>query len=160
VGLAFPDPCDIDYDFEPRLPDPKPPVGPVTSDEFCHHYYHNDDPSCFTWRRYQRKQRWNNRPRESIDSVPKRKVRLNMDDPTPLLFYGLCAKERRSFAHVAVYICLCNTPALIFFFLWLFHWGHGSDLQNAAVPFSLSAMLSLSFAALVYSTAGDEKESG
>jgi hypothetical protein len=30
-------------------------------------------------------------------------------------------------------------PPLIFWFLWLFQWGHSGDLQNASVPF-LSAL--------------------
>ena len=75
-----------------------------------------------------------------------------MDDRLTELFYGLYAKERRSFARVAVYACLCNLPGVIFFFLWLFRWGHDADLQNASVPLTLWLSLTLGFAAVAFGT--------
>ena len=90
--------------------------------------------------------------REALEAVPKRHTQVNMDDGLTELFYGLYAKERRSFVRVAVYACLCNLPGVVFFFLWLFQWGHGADLQSASVPLTLSLSLTLGFAAVVFGT--------
>jgi hypothetical protein len=34
---------------------------------------------------------------------------------------------------------------VIFFFLWLYQWGHGSDMQGASVPVNLSLSLTMGF---------------
>lgn len=88
----------------------------------------------------------------ALDAVPKRLVQINMDDGVDEYFFGLYAKEERSFFRVAAYACLCNLPGIIFFFLWLFQWGHGADLQGASVPLTLSLSLTLGFAAVVFGT--------
>ena len=85
-------------------------------------------------------------------AVPKRHTQVNMDVGLTELFYGLYAKERRSFARVAVYACLCKLPGVVFLFLWLFRWDHEAGLQNASVPLTLSLSLNLGFVAVVFST--------
>lgn len=54
-------------------------------------------------------------------------------------------RELRSAAVVLAHLALFNVPGVIFFFLWLFHWGHGSDLQNAAVLPMVSLSLTFGF---------------
>lgn len=73
-----------------------------------------------------------------------------MDDGEREYFYGLYARERRSFFRVMIYMSLCNVPGVVFFFLWLFKWGHDSDLQNASIPVMLSLSFTLGFVMLVY----------
>lgn len=160
LRIAFPDPSNNDYDFKPRIPEPEPPFGPISSDEFRDHYYRNDCPSFFNWRRFQLQARGHYKmiTRECIEAVPKRKARIDMHDGTTLIFYGLCARERQSLSRIILYICLCNLPAVIFAFLWLFQWGYGSDLQNAYVPLGLTLMLTTGFATLVYSADADKKK--
>lgn len=154
LKVAFPEQGDVEYDFAPRVQNPAPPDGPVSSDEFRDHYYLPDCPSLYSWRRYHLRFRGHfmKIAREALEAVPKRHTQVNMDDGLTELFYGLYAKERRSFVRVAVYACLCNLPGVVFFFLWLFHWGHGADLQNASVPLTLSLSLTLGFAAVVFGT--------
>jgi hypothetical protein len=41
-------------------------------------------------------------------------------------------------------------PAVIFFFQWLYEWGHGIDLKGAAVPAQLSLSLTLGYLSLLY----------
>ena len=89
---------------------------------------------------------------EDLEAIPKRHTQVNMDDRLTELFYGLYAKERRSFARVAVYACLCNLPGVIFFFLWLYQWGHSADVQGAAVPVQLSLTLVAGYLGVLYWT--------
>lgn len=153
VNVGFPDEHDIMYDFEPRLPKPPPPDEPVYRDEFWAHYYHQDCPSLIDWRRYQ-KHRWSfcDADTEALNAIPKRNVETDMKDVKRIQFYGLYAKEKRSFARVLTNGVLCNVPSVIFFFLWLFQWKHGSDLQNAMVPLTPSLTLTLGFVGIVFGT--------
>ena len=154
VDIGFPDDNDQMYQFLPRKPSPPPPNGPITREQFYDHYYLDQCPSLHNWRRYQLSYRghFNQANRVALDAVPKRLIRINMDDGVDEHFFGLYAKEERSFRHVAVYAFLCNMPGLVFFFLWLFQWQHGSDLQNASVPLTLSLSLTLGFTAAVFGT--------
>jgi hypothetical protein len=154
VDVGFPDDNDQMYHFLPRKPTPPPPNGPISKEQFQDHYYLDHCPCLWDWKRYQLSYRghFNKANRVALDAVPKRLVRINMDDGVDQHFYGLYAKEQRSFLRVAIYACLCNLPGVIFFFLWLFQWQHVSDLQNASVPLTLSLSLTLGFAAVVFGT--------
>jgi hypothetical protein len=154
LDIGFPSATDQMYHFLPRKPRPPPPKGPISREQFQDHYYLNHCPSLYDWRRYQLSYRghFNKVNRVALDAVPKRLVQINMDDGVDEHFFGLYAKEERSFAHVAVYAGVCNLPGVVFFFLWLFRWGHGADLQNASVPLTLSLSLTLGFAAVVFGT--------
>ena len=154
LHIGFPRSNDQMYHFLPRKPSPPPPNGPISREQFQDHYYLDHCPSMHEWRRYQLGYRghFNKVNRVALDAVPKRLVQINMDDGVDEHFFGLYAKEERSFFRVAVYACLCNLPAVIFFFLWLFRWGHRADLQNALVPLTLSLSLTLGFAAVVFGT--------
>ena len=88
--------------------------------------------------------------KEAIKALPKRRMALEMEDGKRELFWGLLVRERRSGAILFAYICLFNLPGVVFFFLWLFYWGHGSDLQNASVPSLTSLSLPIGFASWVF----------
>lgn len=154
VDVGYPEHDDQMYHFRPRKPIAPPPRGPISKEQFQDHYYLDHCPSLYDWRRYQLSYRghFNAVKRVALDAVPKRVVQINMDDGVDEHFFGLYAKEERSFIRVAIYAALCNVPGIVFFFLWLFQWGHGSDLQNASVPLTLSLSLTLGFAAVVFGT--------
>ncbi|KAJ5372606.1 hypothetical protein N7517_004612 [Penicillium concentricum] len=44
------------------------------------------------------------------------------------------------------------SPSVYFFFAWLFQWGHAGDLQNAAIPITLSLAPLATFWGFVLST--------
>jgi hypothetical protein len=154
VDVGFPDVNDQMYHFLPRKPTPPPPNGPISKEQFQDHYYLPHCPCLYDWKSYQLRCRGHSSKanRVALDAVPKRLERIDMDDGLDEHFYGLYAKEERSFLRVAIYACLCNLPGVIFFFLWLFQWQHTSDLQNASVPLTLSLSLTLGFAAVVFGT--------
>jgi hypothetical protein len=53
-------------------------------------------------------------------------------------FWGLNAVESISALKTAVYHLIVLLPSIIFWFLWLFDWGHSGDLQNGSVLFLCS----------------------
>lgn len=155
-SISYPPANSSDYDFSPRVPYPSPPVGPVSAYEFRDRFYKScDHPHGWYlhWLQRMRHLRTSSNTipdaRDVIPLLPKKLEELNMDDGKRELFWGLYARERRGFAWVLAYGLLCNLPAIIFFFLWLFQWGHGSDLQNASVPLTMSISLSLFFLAML-----------
>jgi len=66
-------------------------------------------------------------------------LRVEEKGPARDFFWGIIAKERISFFTVAFYHIIVLLPPFVFWFSWLFLWGHSGDLQNASVPF-LSAL--------------------
>lgn len=60
------------------------------------------------------------------------------DSPDREEFWGIYAMEQPSAFRVIVWNAMSMLPCFVFFFMWLFAWGHVGDLQNAAVPISLS----------------------
>ena len=157
LRIGFPDDTDLTYDFSPRPPEYMPPDGPISHDEFHFHYYYDHCPSYLSWKRWFATSYFTTTgpsvaSRTALDAVPKRKSELNKEDGKRELFYGLYAKEARSAFRVVMYISLCNIPGVLFFFLWLYQWGHGSDLQGASVPVNLSLSLTLGFLGWLYWT--------
>ena len=67
--------------------------------------------------------------------MPKRLWPLEIGGNARETFWGLYVVENISFLRVAVFHAVVIVPAVVFWFLWLFYWGHGGDLQNASVPF-------------------------
>jgi len=95
-----------------------------------------------------------------LDLLPKRTYALELDvDNKREIFWGILAHERRAFAWVLAYFCLCNTPATIFFFLWLFEFHHATALQNAVVPLLLSLSLTAEFIAVLYESRDPDGQS-
>ena len=157
LRVGYPEAADSSYDFSPCPPEHLPPDGPISHDEFNFHYYYDLCPSYLSWTRWFASSYLTNAgpsiaSRTALDAVPKRKSELNKEDGKRELFYGLYAKEARSAFRVVMYISLCNIPGVLFFFLWLYQWGHGSDLQGASVPVNLSLSLTLGFLGWLYWT--------
>ena len=148
LDVGYPADSNNDYDFEPRPIMPRPPLGPITKAEFRDRFYTYCDKCCHRWHQRQMS-RWlpGLYDREAIKALPKRKrkIALEMQDSKRELFWGLLVREQRSSAILFTYICLFNLPGYIFFFLWLFQGGHGSDLQNASVPPMVSLSLTMGF---------------
>jgi hypothetical protein len=157
LRIGFPDAADSSYAFSPRPPQYLPPNGPISHDEFNFHCYYDLCPSYVSWKRWFAYPNFANTgsstvSRTALDAVPKRTRELKKEDGKRELFYGLYAREARSALRVVVYISLCNVPGLVFFFLWLCQWGHGSDLQGAAVLVNFSLSLTLGFLGWLYWT--------
>lgn len=91
---------------------------------------------------------------DAIEALPKLKTAIELEDGKRELFWGLLVKEKRSDLMVLIYMTIFNIPSLLFFFLWLFLWGHDSDLQNASVPALTSMSLTIGFVGWLYSTPG------
>ncbi|KAK6430410.1 hypothetical protein LTR95_013433 [Oleoguttula sp. CCFEE 5521] len=154
VANDFPADTDTDYDFQPsplKPPHFRPPHGPILKSEYRHRYY-SSCTSCHSWHvlHQQRKNAYNHADTSRLNVLPKRKEPVDMTDSESEVFWGIIARERRGFAWVLAYASLANTPGLLFFFLWLFQWGHASDLQNAAIPLTISMCLTLTFATVLY----------
>jgi len=132
----------------------RPPLGPIGKIEFYDYFYHLHQASSLTsryWQFFTPQYLLKGLPdASSVQHLPKKTSQLHENDGSRELFWGLYAVERRAFAWVFAYGCLCNAPGAIFFFLWLFRWGHAADLQNASVPVQLSLSLTICFVALLY----------
>ncbi|KAF2679312.1 hypothetical protein K458DRAFT_314529 [Lentithecium fluviatile CBS 122367] len=79
--------------------------------------------------------------REIINLLPKKLSQFDDQSDQRDLFWGLYARQQPLFWRVGVYNALCISPLVWFFFMWIFHWGHDGDMQNASVP--LMIMMSL-----------------
>ncbi|KAK5164332.1 uncharacterized protein LTR77_010028 [Saxophila tyrrhenica] len=145
LAVDFPPDTESDYDFHRPLR-LRPPFGPICKDEFRDRFYTFCEDCCHSWHRHQML-RWppGLLDEEAVKFFPKRKMALEMEDGKREYFWGLQVRERRSGTVVFAYICFFNLPGTIFFFLWLFYWGHASDLQNASVPPLASLSMTLGF---------------
>ncbi|KAF2715847.1 hypothetical protein K431DRAFT_192443, partial [Polychaeton citri CBS 116435] len=141
----FPPNDEYNYDFVPRPlhTASRPPSGPIWATDFRHNYY-GCPHHCHSWHRHRyRKARWQSR--DDIQRLPQRVFCINLDDGQREVFWGLYARETREYVWILAYGIFANVPGTIFFFLWLFGWGHSSDLQNAAVPLTFSTTLTILF---------------
>jgi hypothetical protein len=155
LDIAFPEPSDPLYHYLPKPLDTLqlPPHGPISHDEFHLHYYYEFCPSMFSWERWHRREIGLSLVENgALEVAPKRVVKLDMQNGGREQFYGLYAKEARSAQRVAIYMALCCLPGVIFFFLWLYQWGHGTDLQGASVPVQLSLTLVAGYLGVLYWT--------
>ena len=88
-----------------------------------------------------------------LSRIPKKTWRLEENGDAREFFWGILAVEGISFLMVSIYHLLILIPGLVFWFLWLFYWGHSGDLQNASIPFlALLACLPLFWFPLVINT--------
>lgn len=98
---------------------------------------------------------FNKRTRDLLQLFPKSNYDLVEDSDRREPFWGIVARERPSIVRLLLYNLACASLCLTFFFMWLFSWGHGGDLQNASVPLSvmlaaLSIFWSIFFANLEF----------
>jgi hypothetical protein len=152
---VFPAETDQLYDYMPKPLESihRPPDGPISPDEFETHYYYQVCPSLLSWERWHRRRMGLSLVATgAFDAAPKRVVELDMESCGREEFYGLYAKEARSALRVAIHMSVCCCPGVIFFFLWLYQWGHGADVQGAAVPVQLSLTLVAGYLGVLYWT--------
>jgi hypothetical protein len=137
----------LQYEFYPRPPKTIPPIKPW---EFKCRFY-----TCFQGGSKHRHLFLKCRKpcrlkKDALDRIPKCDRSVIEEGDQREIFWGLLAVEQISFAMVAMYHFLILAPTFVFWMLWLFVWGHRSDLQNASVPFlSTIPLLSLFWLMLV-----------
>ncbi|KAM3413733.1 hypothetical protein BST61_g10421 [Cercospora zeina] len=113
----FPPDDDRLYDFMPRPLERyrRPPHGPIMAKDFRHNYYRCPE-YCHSWHGH-RYRRVRCLSRDDIQTLPKRTYGIDLDDGRQELFWGLYAKEERSFAWILAYGVLINVPGMLFFLL-------------------------------------------
>lgn len=85
--------------------------------------------------------------RDAVDRIPQAKKQVSVSDGKRQQFYGIVTREKKSGLMMMLYIFVCSIPGTIFFFLWVFRWGHDS-LQDASILLMLSwTLLGLLYAA-------------
>jgi hypothetical protein len=152
-GEGFPPESDVEYDFQPRPIKPQPPAGPIVKKEFRDRFYTYCEDCSHRWH-HRQMQRWvpTLLDQSAIKVLPKRQFSLEVRDGKREDFWGLMVRERLSWPMVSAYIGLLNLPPVLFFFLWILHWGHDSDLSNASVPPVLSLTLTVAFVGWILQT--------
>lgn len=148
ICVSFPADTDLMYDCESSPPETRPPEGPISQGEFRDRFY--QCYACHSWHRHRRRIFLDLDEDSALKALPKRKQELEMEDGQREIFWGIYAQERRCFGWVCAYAALANAPGFIFFFLWLFHWKHGSDLQGASVLAQISISLSIVFVGAIW----------
>ena len=81
-----------------------------------------------------------------LNRIPKICERLQLEVPGQEDAWGLHAIEYISAIRVVIYHILILTAPLVFWGLWLWYWGHDSDLQNAIPFFTVISLLSMFWA--------------
>jgi hypothetical protein len=128
-----------------------PPIG--------RHQFYDRFHACHNPRRifhfHHRCRNFNKCARDLLKLFPKCKSTLIEDSDKQEAFWGIVAREQPSVFRLLLYNFACASPCIIFFFMWLFQWGHSGDLQNASVPLSimvasLSVFWSIYFANLEF----------
>lgn len=84
---------------------------------------------------------------DAVERIPQKKDLVSVSAEGRPQFYGIVARETKSALTMVVYVLISSVPGTIFFFLWLFKWGHG-NLQDASVLL----MLSFSLLGLLYAS--------
>lgn len=74
---------------------------------------------------------------EILELLPKKLSQLDESSEQREFFWGIYAREVVCLWWVLFYNMLCMLPLMWFFFMWLFPWGHASDLQDASVPITM-----------------------
>ena len=132
-GPGIPAPNNQDYQYRPK---PVEKMPPITKHEFKRRFYacyQHCFPAIFNpfhqcWKPCQHSL-------GAVDRLPKRVRPLELGGDAREIFWGLYVVEHICFYRVAAFHTIVIMPALVFWFLWLFYWGHSGDLQNASVPF-------------------------
>ena len=140
-----------DYQYDPNPMNLIPPIGPHEFYDRFHACYNPRPAFHFLHKCVS----FNRRTRDLLQLFPKCNSDLAEDSDKREPFWGIVAREQPSIFRLLLYNFACASPCLIFFFMWLFSWGHRGDLQNASVPFSvmlaaLSIFWSIFFANLEF----------
>jgi hypothetical protein len=140
------------YDFKPRQPLLAFPHGPIPVQQFNDHYYSCGDAYWFSRLRGSRNTQQYVPSKRALDTLPKRTQPIVMEDGDCETLYGLLAIERRCRYRVVLYLILLNLVWFIFPPLWIFVWGHPSDLQNAFTPLQVALSVQQTFASWIGGT--------
>jgi hypothetical protein len=139
------------YDFD-RDPGLAFAHGLIPAQQFHDRYYSCGDTYWFS-RLWPSHHTQNHLPsKRALNSLPKRTQQVVMEDGECETFYRLLAIERRCRYRVVLYMILLNLVWLIFPPLWIFVWGHPSDLQNAFTPLQVALSLQQTFASWIGGT--------
>jgi hypothetical protein len=135
-SIGIPARDDQDYIYTPKPMDREPPI---SKHEFYDRFYKKIlSEDCILQGTH------NCHERDAVERIPQKKDLVSTTGVSRPQFYGIIAREKKSGIRMLVYICLSSIPGIIFFFLWLFKWGHDS-LQDASsllvVSFTLLGLL-------------------
>jgi hypothetical protein len=81
----------------------------------------------------------------AVQRIPKRNMRVVLEDAKRDEFYGLYAREGVCFVHFALWFALCNVPTAIFGFVWMFRLGHPGDIPGGFHMLAISTSLTATF---------------
>jgi hypothetical protein len=140
IKVGFPSESEPEYKFRPAPPRPEPPHGPITEVEFRERFYRSGE------KYYRWQAKWEaiffENDDQAYQALPKRTEAINLEEPGKEMFYGLYAKEKRSFARFLAYFFLCFfCPGLIFFIVYLAKRGKASELPSAGWPLTVALTL-------------------
>jgi uncharacterized membrane protein (DUF485 family) len=149
--MGFPSESEPDYEFIPAPPRPSPPHGPITQAEFwdC---FHRSGKRYFRWQAA-----WETMFCENDDqayqTLPTGTKAIHLEKLGKEMFYGLYAKEKRSFARFLAYFFLCFfIPGLVFFTVYLAKQQKASELPSAGWPLTVAlTLVSILMGELVHS---------
>lgn len=158
---GYPSDAEKAYTFQPRPIAPNPPVSP---EEFKHRFYEHSWHRRLSRTTSSRHREGLRRAKKEIvcQLIPKRDSPIDEEDDQREVFWGLYAVRIRSALVAFVYSVLFLLPSILFFFAWMFSWGHAGDLQNASVPLMFSASCLAIFWGMVFMTSSgfQKKEKG
>ncbi|ROW12727.1 hypothetical protein VMCG_00290 [Cytospora schulzeri] len=159
-GFSFPVPSDKEYPEYQYGPQPMLQA-PITRHMFNDLFYACYDADSFTHRLHDLLSSMSmstcdiveDLPDDLLDYMPKRdrKVLPGAQLREVEHFWGIVAREQRSAFRVIVYMLLSLSPTIMFIFDWIFQWGHRGNLQDATVPFTISATILSMVWTVVYS---------
>jgi hypothetical protein len=157
IKVGFPSDSGPDYEFAPAPPSPSPPHGPITEFEFRERFYRSGE-KYFGWQARWEAMYFEN-DNEAYQALPKRTKAIHLEKPGKAMFYGLYAKEKRSFARFLVYFFLCfSIPGLVFFMVYLAKRGKASELPSAGWPLTVAlTLVSILMGELVHSREDGKK---
>jgi hypothetical protein len=141
-AVGFPSDDDFDgalYDA-PKPPSPSPPDGPISETEFRDRF-HRCDSNFFTWWKAWESMFGIENSFTAYRVLPKRTEPIELETAKKEVFFGLYAREQRSFFWIMAWLFICLATPFAFFFLWLYIFGKPSELPSAFVPLGGSLTL-------------------
>jgi hypothetical protein len=129
-------------------------IPPIGRHQFYDRFHVCDKPRPM-FHFYHKCRSFDKRTRDLLKLFPKCTSTLVEESDKQEAFWGIVAREQPSVFRLLLYNFTCALPCIVFFFMWLFSWGHSGDLQNASVPLSimvgsLSVFWSIYFANLEF----------
>jgi hypothetical protein len=138
----YPDLSNEDYTYRPK---PINDMPPISEHEFHKRFYSSNPFKLFHGHPFHRYSKYKcnkvNRKghcREILELLPKKLSQLDESSDQREFFWGIYAREVVCLRWVLFYNIICMLPLMwFFFFMWIFQWGHTSDLQDASMPITM-----------------------